>query len=60
MAMKKRVIGSEQRRALRVLVRCSDGHTEVIVMAHGFAISILAARRREYGASSERYLSDPR
>jgi hypothetical protein len=36
MAMRKRAIRDEQRRVLRLLARSSNGHTEAMLLAHGF------------------------
>jgi hypothetical protein len=42
-----------RRRALTVLAEASDGHTEAVMMAHGFALSFLADLVRD-GLVSEK------
>jgi hypothetical protein len=52
MATRKQGISDEQRRALRLLVRNSNGHTEAIMLAHGFTIAMLAVLVRDGLASA--------
>jgi hypothetical protein len=47
MAMRKRGISDEHRRALRLLARNSKGHTEAIMLAHGFTIAMLTVLVRD-------------